>query len=86
MRLIQRFEVLTARSIHSASLAKIAVRQAIRLSIDWAHDHMDYLVGIAIGLVAIGYLAFLLNNKPVMTLDKKPAGLQGKELQDYLSK
>lgn len=86
MRLSQRFEILKARSVVSTSQAILAIRRAIHLSIDWARDHMDYLVGIAIGLAAIGYLLLLLYNKPVMTLDKKPAGLQGKELRDYLSK
>ncbi len=66
--------------------AVASIRRGIIVSVDWAHDHVDYLVGIAIGLIAIGYLFVLLYNKPVMSLDKKPTGLQGKELQDYLAK
>lgn len=70
----------TARHIQSGA-RKIVIR-----AIDWSINHIDYLVGIGIAMFAIFYLFMLLYNRPLVSVEKKPSGLQGKELQDYLSK
>lgn len=57
----------------------------IHQAITWSQDHKDYVAGIGLSLLALLILLFLLVASPKPVVEKKPTGMHGKELYEYLT-